>query len=352
MLSSKHLPELVKDVTLGTSLPGVVLSVLFLAAVAYLQCNPLSRPHLDRVSFRLLVYALIANVVFGSLMFLDMEETSPGCTLVAFLYGTAPLFSAWIFCCIALNLQLVLIFGVNGNKMEKYYLLGAAILCGACNIPPWVVGKFGWDATTGKCWLRDPSPAVQQRWLIGTRSVPTILMSVIEVFSFVNILIFMLLQVSKIERLRANTSGSAIVTLASTLSKHPILQFRPIIMRIALYPLLSCFLSITVCILSVYTGMHQNPTDFHINLRIFNAFVYSIRPLLYALLAAIDPVRFPTHLASGLSSVLVFPPCGTLTARGAVIAVYAAAKGSEADSNYSFVQVGADTAGGKRQWNK
>jgi hypothetical protein len=58
--------------------------------------------------------------------------------------------------------------------------------------------------------------------------------------------------------------------------------------HLALYPLLSCFLSITVCILSVYTGMHQNPTDFvsrfkliahfscpdlfpqHINLRIFS----------------------------------------------------------------------------------
>jgi hypothetical protein len=37
---------------------------------------------------------------------------------------------------------------------------------------------------------------------------------------------------SKIERLRADTSGSAIVSLASALPKHPILQFRPIIMRI------------------------------------------------------------------------------------------------------------------------
>jgi hypothetical protein len=51
-----------------------------------------------------------------------------------------------------------------------------------------------------------------------------------------------------------------------------------------------------------------------------DACVYSIRPLLYALLAAIDPVRFPTHFASGLSSVLVFPPCSTLAARGAIIA--------------------------------
>ncbi|KAJ7828631.1 hypothetical protein B0H13DRAFT_1916956 [Mycena leptocephala] len=204
MLSSKDLPELVKDVTLGASIPGVVLSVLFLAAVAYLQWNPVSRPHLDRTWKKQVLAALSSHSYMG----------------------------------------LVLILGVNGNKMEKYYLLGVAILCGACNIPPWLAGKFGWDATTGKCWLRDPSPAVQQRWIIGTRSVPTILMSVIDVFSFVNILIFMLLQVVGVANL---------------------------------------------CNWSLYTGMHQNPTDFHMNLRILNACVYSIRPLLYALLAAIDP---------------------------------------------------------------
>ncbi|KAJ7882313.1 hypothetical protein B0H13DRAFT_1890905 [Mycena leptocephala] len=217
MLSSKDLPELVKDVTLGASIPGVVLSVLFLAAVAYLQWNPVSRPHLDRTWKKQVLAALSSHSYMG----------------------------------------LVLILGVNGNKMEKYYLLGVAILCGACNIPPWLAGKFGWDATTGKCWLRDPSPAVQQRWIIGTRGGCC-----------------QSLQLeSKIERLRADTSGS--VTPAPTLPKHPILQFRPIIMRIGR--------------LRLYTGMHQNPTDFHMNLRILNACVYSIRPLLYALLAAIDP---------------------------------------------------------------
>lgn len=199
------------------------------------------------------------------------------------------MFSASLFCCMAINLQLVLIHGVNGNKMEKYYLLAAAFLCAACNIPPLAAGIFGWYAPAAKCWLTPSIPAVQQHWMIGTQSVPMILMSAIEVVCFVNILIFMLLHVARVQRVR--TSGSVIATLASTNFKHPIVQFRAIIVRIALYPLLSCFLSITACILSIYISIpaHKTASTFNTNIRIFNATAYSIRPLLYALLAATDP---------------------------------------------------------------
>jgi hypothetical protein len=65
-----------------------------------------------------------------------------------------------MFCCIALNLpfvapplsfpphpwriyRLVIVFGVNGNKMEKFYIIGSVILCLACNIPPLAYGKLG-----------------------------------------------------------------------------------------------------------------------------------------------------------------------------------------------------------------
>ncbi|KAJ7825000.1 hypothetical protein B0H13DRAFT_2681037 [Mycena leptocephala] len=302
--------KLIHDVILGLSIPGVALSVLFLAVVAFLQWNPVSRPCLDRVSFRLLVYALVGNVIFGTVMFPPMKGPSPACTLISFLYATAPMFSASLFCCMAVNLQLVLIHGVNGNKMEKYYLLAAAFLCAACNIPPLVSGVFGWYAPAAKCWLTITKPTVQQHWMIGTQSVPMILMSAIEVVCFVNILIFTLLHVARVQRVR--TSGSVIATLASTNFKYPIVQFRAIIVRIALYPLLSCFLSITACILSIYISIpaHKTPSTFNTNIRIFStptptadtlspttlmsvpivdATAYSIRPLLYALLAATDP---------------------------------------------------------------
>ncbi|KAJ7920285.1 hypothetical protein B0H13DRAFT_2656477 [Mycena leptocephala] len=269
--------ELIHHVILGLAIPGVALSGLLLVAIAFLQWNPVSRPYLDRVSFR---------VIFGSVMLPPLKGPSPSCTLVAFLYATAPMFSACLFCCMAVNLQLVLIHGVNGNKMEKYYLLAAAFLSAACNIPPLAAGVFGWYAPAAKCWLR-VAPVAQRHWMVGTQSVPLILMSAIEVFCFMNILIFTLLRA----RTRTETSGSATDTLASTLPKHPIVRFRPSIVRIALYPLLSCFLSITACILSLYISMpgHQTASTFNTNIRILNSCVYSIRPLLYALLAATDP---------------------------------------------------------------
>ncbi|KAJ7909815.1 hypothetical protein B0H13DRAFT_2329957 [Mycena leptocephala] len=237
MSSGTRLQESTQHVVLAASIPGVTLSVLFLTVVAYLQWNPVSRPHLNRISFRLLVYALIANVVFGSqmLVLVWMKEPSPGCSIVAFLCMAAPFFSACIFFCVALNLQLVLVYGVNGNKMEKYYIFGAAFVSGACIIPIWAAGKLGWYAPTRQCWIKDPTPKGQLDWLIATQYAPMLLMSAVEVLSFINILTFMLRQVSKIQRLRADTSESrsVIATLASsTPPKHPIVKFRPIIIRI------------------------------------------------------------------------------------------------------------------------
>ncbi|KAJ7857350.1 hypothetical protein B0H13DRAFT_2574694 [Mycena leptocephala] len=190
--SAQHFVQFISDFTLAVSILGVILSVLLLAAIAYLQWNPVSRPHIDRVSFRLVIYGLGANVVLGFMTFPSMKETTPGCSLLAFFGVALPMLSASMFCCIALNLQLVLVYGVNGNMMEKYYVLGAVFLSGACAIPPFAAGELGWYAMDGVCWLRDSTPAVQLHWLIGTQSVPMLLMSSLEVFSFVNILIFMI----------------------------------------------------------------------------------------------------------------------------------------------------------------
>ncbi|KAJ7881859.1 hypothetical protein B0H13DRAFT_2344966 [Mycena leptocephala] len=299
---SAKLLESINHGMLGVSIPGVVLSVLLLAATAYLQWKPVSRPHLDRVSFRLLVYALVANVIFGSIIFLDVTVTSSVCSLTAFLGVTSSMFSACMFCCVALNLQLVLVYGVNGNTMEKFYIFGAVFLCGACTIPTLAAGEFGWYATNGTCWFRDPTPTAQLHWLLGTYSVPMLSMSTVEM---------------KIQRLRADTmsqhsnvSESGIATLASSLPKHPIVRFRWMIVRIALYPLLSCFLSTTACIFDVYSVMHPNLTDFNMNLRTTNLCIYASRPLLYALLAGTDPsfIRAVRSLCQKSCSLCTQPP--------------------------------------------
>ncbi|KAJ7807764.1 hypothetical protein B0H14DRAFT_3874949, partial [Mycena olivaceomarginata] len=180
----EHLLALIADVTFGVSIPGVALSVLLLITIAYLRWNNCSRPYLNRVSFRLLTYALVANGALGSLMFTKERKEGVSCMFFAFVGVVGPMFSACMFCCIALNLPLVIVFGVNGNKMEKFYVIGSVILCLACNIPPLAYGKLGWYAVNGTCWFRDPSPSSQLRWLVGAQSVWMVLMSTVEIISF------------------------------------------------------------------------------------------------------------------------------------------------------------------------
>ncbi|KAJ7301805.1 hypothetical protein DFH08DRAFT_906338 [Mycena albidolilacea] len=299
LMSSRegHLLDLINDATLGVCIPGVALSGLLLMAVAYLQRNPASRPHLNRVSFRLLVYALIANIILGVIVLTPSKEVT--CSFTSFLGTASIMFSGCMSCCIALNLLFVLVYGFNGNRLEIYYILGSLLLVGACNITPWAAGELGWYAANGTCWLLGP-PDVQLRWLIGTQSVWMILMSLLEVLSFVQILVFMVRHQFRIQSLRANTdtfsgnlsptqSKSGIATLRSSLLRPPVMRYRPIIIRIGLYPLLSCLLSTTSCFADVYILTHSELTDYNIAVRILDTFAYSLRPLLYVLLAATDP---------------------------------------------------------------
>ncbi|KAJ6517493.1 hypothetical protein C8R47DRAFT_254620 [Mycena vitilis] len=294
--SENHLEADISDVTLGVSVPGVALSVILLAAMAGLRLHPVSRPQLDRVSFRLLTYAIVANVVFGLVMLPVMNETTPGCALVAFLVLVSPLFSACMFCAMALNLQLVLLHCVDGNRMEKFYILGALCLCGACTIPAWAAGELGWYKTDGLCWIRGSTQSAQLHWLLATQSIPMLVMSTVELSSVLGVLIFLIVHQIRMRRLRANTLSQSIessefriTNLGSCRPQHPAVKFRWMIIRIALYPLLSCFLSVTACILDVYSVQHTDLTEFTITLRTTNLSIYCLRPLLYTLLASTDP---------------------------------------------------------------
>ncbi|KAJ6571354.1 hypothetical protein B0H19DRAFT_1255340 [Mycena capillaripes] len=330
--NSDRVAAVINRVRLGTSIAGVTLSILLLVAIACLLWNPVARPQLDRVSFRLLTYAVVANVVLGATMWPNMEETTPGCSLIGFLGVGSSLFSACMLGCMALSLQLVLVHRVNGNKMEKYYMLGAVLFTGACTVPTLAVGEYGWYATNGLCWLRDPTPTIQLHWLIATQSVPTLLMSTVEVVSFVNIITFMVRHHTKIRHLQAdpsiNSSTSRLTSLASgsSLPQHPIKEFRSMIIRIALYPLLSCFLSTTTCILDVYSVMDPNLTYFPVNLRIFGP--YPI-PELFCLDTDISPHHRFTRLFAPPSSVCPagrhrspVPTSRALTAPEAINAAY------------------------------
>jgi hypothetical protein len=40
-------------------------------------------------------------------------------------------------------IRLVLVHGVNGQKMEKFYLLGSAFMALVLVIPPYAAGQYG-----------------------------------------------------------------------------------------------------------------------------------------------------------------------------------------------------------------
>jgi hypothetical protein len=54
------------------TLPGIALSLIVLITFAVAALKPVSRPYLDRVSFRLLTYAIIAKYVHPIISFLPL----------------------------------------------------------------------------------------------------------------------------------------------------------------------------------------------------------------------------------------------------------------------------------------
>ncbi|KAJ7138155.1 hypothetical protein C8R44DRAFT_868483 [Mycena epipterygia] len=278
-----------KEFMLGVAIPGIILVPLLLSSFAYLACREVSRPYLDRVSFRLLVLALIANLLFSILV--AIRALHLACVPAAFLTLFSTLFSACMFFCMALNLQLVLLHGVNGKMMEKYYIIGSTLLCLACSITPCAAGQLGWKDPAGNCWLRKPtSPSIGLPWTFGTQELWTLLMSTGELAAFIMLLCFMLRQELRFRKLKGEIGTISTGADPPVFIQAPIVKYRSTILRIGLYPVLSFFWSITDSVTTVYLMTHGGEITQAVALASFLALlVYGLRPVLYVLLAATDP---------------------------------------------------------------
>lgn len=275
---------------LGITIPGVLLSTLLLSSIAYLALKRVSRKHLNRVSFRVLIYALISNLLFMILVFVDMAEIPHACGPVSFLRLFCISFSACMSFCIVLNLQLVLVHGINGNSMEKYYLIISILVCLACHIPAQIAGVYGWSNASGECWIRNPYRKDELAWLIGTQTFWLLSMASAEVISFLTITIFMVRQEIRLRRLKNGLhTTSASTNSLLVVRQAPIVKYRSTILRVGLYPLFSCIcsaMSTLVNVFAIYTrsGFHPSPQILSLGVVMF-----LLRPLLYVLLAATDP---------------------------------------------------------------
>ncbi|KAJ7133289.1 hypothetical protein C8R44DRAFT_22389 [Mycena epipterygia] len=273
-------------VILGLIIPGVGLTIAVLVLYARAAWHEPSRRHLDRVSFRLLVYALLAHLVYGIVFPIGTLAAHPGwrCNLLSFLTNLSLMFSAGMFFCIALNLLLVLAHKVNGQKMEKYYVVGTAFVSIVCSVVPYASGRFGYNINQ-TCWYRTADTGTTLRWLVGTQTFWMLLISAGEVLAFWTIMGYLIAYELFTRRFRSNN----IVTNSSETTGSTILMFRSIILRIGLYPLVSCLLNISVSVLDLYEMRHPERTDLTLRLDLTDLAIYSARPLIYGILAATDP---------------------------------------------------------------
>ncbi|KAJ7895547.1 hypothetical protein B0H14DRAFT_2680759 [Mycena olivaceomarginata] len=285
---SHEFASLYVHVLVGLTIPGVALAAILLTIFAYAAWNPISRKHLDRVSFRLLVYALSANLIFGIVYCMATLSASPSwtCDLISALMNVSLVFSAGMFLCMAINLPLVLGQKVTGQRMEKYYVLGTSFVSLMTTVIPWASGILGWDVANQSCWYRNSHPETMFRWLFGTSTFWRLLACIGEVVAFFTIVGYLIAYEFESRYYRPNTQ------LSSASSPHPgstILKFRNIVLRIGLYPLVSCLLNISAAGLDLHQWKHPEQTDLNMALNLADLGVYAARPLIYGLLAATDP---------------------------------------------------------------
>ncbi|KAJ7841172.1 hypothetical protein B0H14DRAFT_3869259 [Mycena olivaceomarginata] len=272
-------PRIYPRLVLGLLIPGLVLTTALLALFGYAAWNIVSRRYLNRVSFRLLAYALVVHLIFG----VSLATSTLGgysdwrCSFLAFTTNSSLIFSSCIFFCMAVNVPLVVVYKISGQAMEKYYVAGTTLICLICNVPPYASGNLGHvlippklDPAGQTCWFSSADPEARFRWL------------------------FHLLR----------RSATTEATYSSEGAGSTILKFRNIILRIGLYPLVSCLLNVTLNGIDLYASCKSKMEDFELTKLIHHLYrpyaqdnelmlvgIASCagRPLIYGLLAATDP---------------------------------------------------------------
>ncbi|KAG9227107.1 hypothetical protein CCMSSC00406_0009639 [Pleurotus cornucopiae] len=314
------------------TIPGTILCFLVLLAYGAAALSPKGRPHLDRVSFRLLCYSLFFNVLYGIAFSVTAAQTGPGslCNLGAFAVNFTLNFAMFFTTCIAINLQLVLVHRVNGKAIEKYYVIVVTLLSIVLTVLALGLNQFGWDETNFVCWFKNPDEHTKVQWLIGTQSIWIALAATIETICSVTVLVWMakfqlntrfiqkgsdpsFLQTSGATGHRSEASSSA-PTMLSTQAR----KYRGVILRIVLYPVVSLLINCPRIGLDIFGSVKGVHTELDYRLLVADLVLYGLRPFAYALLACNDPsfvravqdirgIKVPTSDLSGETDTMSRP---------------------------------------------
>ncbi|KAL0568453.1 hypothetical protein V5O48_013532 [Marasmius crinis-equi] len=264
---------------------SISLCATALVVIAVLFVHPVSRPALDRVSFRLLVYALC-----GTLAFVITVPLSKGCLAVGSVFIFGSHFSSFLFFCIGLNLQLVMIHGIDGQKAEKYYVCGSLLVAVALAISTYASKQWTYSPQLRTCWVHSSDPAKQMLWQIANQHFWNFLSMVGDLVTFCAVLWYMI-------RLKVFDSGPG----GRQEDDHPELtasrhyskpigpkKYRTIVLRISLYPLLSLTTLGIISIGNIYLASKGLKTraDWKV---LFTRTIHLSRGTLYTIVASMDP---------------------------------------------------------------
>ncbi|KAJ7864078.1 hypothetical protein B0H13DRAFT_2353853 [Mycena leptocephala] len=200
---------------IGAALCGAVLVVIGIVAL-----NPVCRPHLDRVSFRVLVWALAANTVFGITNAIGGKFTGPTwtCGLDIWLLQLTLELSSFLLFSIALIFSWSLSTGQwpeNGEVLRW----GSVILSLALTVPPYALKQYGWDPLVEDCWYSNDDPKQRLAWQIGTQLFWSMLAVTGEIVCTSTVVIYMLRHQLRKNRVVTTGSGSRVGTTSGTRSR-------------------------------------------------------------------------------------------------------------------------------------
>ncbi|KAF9266729.1 hypothetical protein L218DRAFT_955839 [Marasmius fiardii PR-910] len=283
-----HLRDTVLDTIVYLS---VVFSAVVIITAVFLSLHPVSKPKTDRVSFRIMIYALLSGSVAYSVATL-MVKRIPGqtaCRVMGSFVVAGLQLSSFLFFCIGLNLQLVMIHGIDGTRAEKYYVSGSLSLAIVLGILTFASNQLVYNPTQSVCYYYDPNPVRGLLWRIGMQSFWSCLVVVGEIITFVSVVVYMF-------RVKAFSSGLSRDTTTTRLSashyyRRPLgpRQYRNVVLRIALYPLSSLLTTGVMAIMTVVSAFDQmrDASDWAVRSALLAAF--KSHGIIYALVAAADP---------------------------------------------------------------
>ncbi|KAF9266749.1 hypothetical protein L218DRAFT_748252 [Marasmius fiardii PR-910] len=199
---------------------SIISCIVVIITAVLLSRHPLSKPKTDRVSFRIMIYALCASVVYSIAAILANRASGPTVCRVAASFVIVGLhLSSFLLFFIGLNLQLVMIHGVDGTRAEKYYVWVSLSLAIALGILTYASNQLVYNPTQSVCYYYDPNPIRGLLWRIGTQLLWSYLTMAGEIITFVSVVVYMVrVKVLKDSQPRVSTASLWVLGSTGTLS--------------------------------------------------------------------------------------------------------------------------------------